>query len=257
MLTPMHRAVIAGYDNRVAELLKEHADDISTDPLGFTPLELAKLLGCTECQRLLGYHPPAHLRLQKKGEAAPQEISLDTFEQFFSITYRPFLTFTSYNELRTVIANCPYILRWRWLAKENYQAARLYGSQVNDGLLASVYVKWIDPVMEYGLFADEELTKGTFVGEYAGLVRRLYRRDPEINPYCMQYPTKWWSFNYYVIDGMQEGNILRFANHSDTPNMEPVCLVDRGLLRMVLVTSRLVKKGEQLTFNYGYELGTR
>lgn len=254
MLSPLHRAVIAGYDHQTAELLKGGVNLESKDPLGFTAIELAKLLGSRECQRLLGYEEPKFFKVKKKGKSAPENLSLEDLEQFFNLTYRPFVTFQSYNELKEVIANCPYILRCSWIAKENHRSQRMYGQRVAEGKIADVYVKWIDPYMEYGLFADEKMPAGTFVGEYAGLIRRLFRNHPEINSYCMQYPTKWWNFNYYVVDALNEGNLLRFANHSDDPNMEPVCLVDRGLLRMILVTRKPVEKDEQLMFNYGYDL---
>lgn len=251
MLTPLHRAVIAGYEKLVARLIAEKADISSKDDMGFTPLELAQLLDSKGCQKVLGCRAPESIKLQKKGENAPTEVPLADFEDYFEITYCAYPFVPSYEQLKALISNCPHILRYPWLAKESYAAAKLYKQQLAEGWTAPVYIKWIDPTLEYGLFADADFPQGTYIGEYTGVIRRLYRKNPDHNDYCMQYPTRWWSFNYYVIDALNEGNVLRFANHSDQPNMQPLCVVDRGLLRMVLVTCKPVAKGEQLTFDYG------
>lgn len=253
----LHRAVIAGNEKDVARLIAEKTDLDSKDDLNFTALEVAQFLGYKKCQQLLGYNQPEVIKLQRKGEREPINILLADFEKFFRFTYCTHLLFPSYEHLKTVISNCPYILRLPWLVRENYATANLYKQHLATGAVAPVFIKWIDPILEYGVFADADLSEGTYIGEYTGIVRRLYRKNPDHNAYCLHYPTRWWSFNYYVIDALQAGNIMRFANHSDRPNMQPLCGVDRGLLRMVFVTNKRVAKGEQLTFDYGADFWSR
>lgn len=253
MLTPLHDAVIAGNEKEVARLLTKGADVLSTDPFGFIPEDLAKLLGKLNCQKLFGHQPITSILLQRKGESELSTLPLASFESLFKISYREFPYFSSYEELGVVVNNCPYILRSAWIAKQNHEQGRFYKKQLNTGSSANLAVKWIDPVLEYGLFANEDLPAGAYVGEYTGLVRRLFRRQPDYNVYCFQYPTKLWSWNYYVVDALNEGNLLRFANHSDEPNMQPHWVVDRGLLHMLFTTKRKVMKGTQLTFDYGQD----
>lgn len=250
-LSPLHLAVIEDSALKVKDLLEHGANPQVPDSLGFTPLELAQLLGKNACQRVLGYAGPVDIKLQRKTQKKISRCSIGEIETIFGITYRSFLSFSSYEDLQKTIFNCPYILRYSWIAKENHAWKTLYQRQLGEGLLADVAVIWIDDVMGYGLFAEEDLAEGSFIGEYTGRVRRLYRRQADQNAYCLQYPTRWWSWKYMAVDALHEGNLTRFMNHSDTPNVEPLCVVDRGLLHQIFVAKHPIKKGAQLTFNYG------
>lgn len=64
----------------------------------------------------------------------------------------------------------------------------------------------------------------------------------------------------YVIDGNQDGNIARWINHSCDPNCEAVLVEDGKNPKndQVLVQSlRAIKKGEELTYDYGITLEER
>jgi SET domain-containing protein len=52
------------------------------------------------------------------------------------------------------------------------------------------------------------------------------------------------------LDGGVEWNPARYLNHSCDPNCEAIC--DQG--RIWLVARRDILPGEELTFNYGYDL---
>jgi uncharacterized protein len=221
------------------------------DRFGFTPLEIARYLGKDEVVELLRGKSDKVFKLQPHGGKHPVELSLDGFEKALNFRYRSFLTFPSYHFFMQVLKQCPYILRNRSIASENYEWMETYRQEVLEGKTARIYIKWINPEIGYGAFAAEEILKGQFVGEYTGIVRRLYRSHPDHNPYCFHYPTKWWSLKYFIVDSMREGNLTRFINHSDHPNLQPLCLVDRRLLHQVFVANRTIKQGEQLTFDYG------
>jgi len=252
-LNALHRAVIADEPSAVSLYVQRKEKLLTRDNLGLTPFQLAQLLGRYECLRLLGGVLPTHVLAQLKGKDQIELLSVAEVEQAFNITYRPFLTFPSYHALQDVVRSCPYILRSHYLAKENYAWGHLYEHPIQRGQLADVYIRWIDDVLGYGLFADKDLHPGVFVGEYTGIVRRLYRRHPDPNAYCLHYPTKFWSWKYYAIDALHEGNLTRFINHSDDPNLQPLCTVQRGLLHQIFVTKRAVKADTQLTFDYGVD----
>lgn len=250
-MTPLHRAVIEGDFVKLRN--KEFVENWRhvTDKLGFTALEIAKYLGKYQAAALLGYQLPVTFRLQPNGAKMPVELSLNGFEKSLGFHYRPFLTFSSYAFFGEVINQCPYILRSSTIASDNYEWEAKYHHEVVDGKTAPIVIKWIDPVLGYGAFATEDIKKGDFVVEYAGVVRQLSRKHPDQNPYCFHYPTKWWSLKYMTVDSMREGNVSRFINHCLHPNLKPLCLVGRGLLHLVFIAQHMIMKGEQLTFDYG------
>jgi len=189
--------------------------------------------------------------LLDKSDKKPAMISMRDLEIHFGIIYRSHLTFLNDAMYMKAIANCPYILRFDWLAVENYALAEEFKDQLSKGMIADVYIKWIDDIMGYGLFANADLPAGTFVGEYTGVLRQLSRQHRDHNDYCLHYPTRFWSWNYMAIDALHEGNVTRFINHSDDPNLDPKCLVVGRVLHLVFITKKFVPRDSQLTFNYG------
>lgn len=55
----------------------------------------------------------------------------------------------------------------------------------------------------------------------------------------------------FDIDGNVDWNPARFANHSCAPNCEVECI--EGHLWMI--AKKRISAGEELTYNYGYDLG--
>lgn len=248
-LNPMQKAIIAGNADEVFHL-KETEWRFELDKNGFTPLELSKLLGQKNCEKILLDTEPVQIRVQLEGQKHSSGMDLNEFENLFNITYRSFLTFSSYDLLQEVINNCPYLLKYGWLSDENEKDLS-YKGELFTGYFAPVYIKWIDSILEYGLFAATDLPQGTLVGEYTGCVRRLYRTHSDANVYCFHYPTRFCSFKYFAVDAMLQGNYSRFINHSSTPNLQPRWLLDRGLLHLVFIANRQIAKGTELTFDYG------
>lgn len=250
-MTPLHHAVIEGDMGKLkdSDFIAQWRD--IPDSLGFTPLEIAKLLGKYAAMVLLGGELPTAFRLHPNGIKKPIQFPLAGFEKSLGFHYRPFLTFPSYKQLEEVVNQCPYLLRSPILATDQHKGASLYDAEIWQGKTAPICIKWIDIKWGYGAFAECDIPEGTCIGEYTGVVRRLYRKHPDHNPYCFHYPTKFWSFKYWTVDALHEGNITRFINHSNSPNLTPGCVVDRKLLHIVFLANRLIKQGEQLTFNYG------
>lgn len=98
-----------------------------------------------------------------------------------------------------------------------------------------------------GGFAKADLPAGARVLEYLGEKidkEESARRCEANNVYIFSLNDK------QDIDGNVEWNPARFLNHSCSPNCEAQ-LEDN---RIWLVTLRQVKAGEELTFNYGFDL---
>lgn len=244
MLNELHRAIIENDPDRMAKLAKEPLALIETETYGFSALELIRYLDRP-------YPEEKSFKVMPEGAAKWTLMGKKEFEAFFHLHYLSSLKFSSYAFLKKVIRNCPYLLKNKFTGESNIELGHTYRSRVAAGYVADISIRWIDPVYGYGIFAETPLTKGTYIGEYTGLVRQLHRLKPDHNAYCFHYPTRLWSLTYLMVDALTEGNELRFANHSDDPSMEPACLVDRDLLHLVFFTKKEVQAGEQLTFDYG------
>lgn len=255
--TSLHLAVIQNDIQEVALLAKNETLRHSPNRWNFTPLELAQFFGSQECIERLDSDPFEGIKVVLKGDEKLHELSPEEFQQVFGVSYRKRLRFADYSFFKEVIRNCPWILRNSFLGKENRDLGMLYKEQLSAGFTEKLLIKWIGDSFGYGVFALEDIPEGAFVGEYTGVVRRLLRSHPDPNAYCFHYPTRFWSWKYFTIDASKEGNILRFANHSDQPNLQPMCLFDRGLLHLVFFAKNLIHKGSQLTFDYGRDYWVR
>ena len=189
--------------------------------------------------------------VRPKGSAPIVSYSQEAFEQFFGITYLTELAFSTESFKQKVQKNIPWLLRYTVLGYEQRRLGAYLRHKLASGIIPDVSIRWIDDVRGYGLFAEADFEADTFIGEYVGRVRQIKRFHPDINGYCMHYPSAFFSYNYFVIDAKEAGNVTRFMNHSSQPNLKPLCVLDRNLLHVVFYTTRKVSKGEELTFNYG------
>lgn len=249
---PLHRAVLEGHLDYLRSLSMEEESLLEQrNTLGFTALELAQLLDKRDCIEILKPGSATKtIKVQHEGESKPEEYSLKQVEKVFGVRYLFHLKFESYDELKAVIRNCPILLR-TWVGKENRELGEKYRKQIVDGFVEDMTIKWINEEKAYGIIANRDLPAGAYVGEYTGLVRPLSRAQPDHNAYSFHYPTRLWSLNYYIIDALWQGNELRFLNHSEMPNLQPICLVERGLLHMSFLTNEPIVTGSELTFDYG------
>lgn len=99
----------------------------------------------------------------------------------------------------------------------------------------------------HGCYARKDIKKGKKIMEYVGPL--ITKKESEkllkcLNEYIFTLNDK------YDIDGSVDYNIARFINHSCDPNCESDIIKDR----VWLYTTRDVKEGEELTYNYGYDL---
>ena len=103
------------------------------------------------------------------------------------------------------------------------------------------------PINRQGLFAAQDITKGTRIIAYIGekisraeSARRLQAGNAYIFP-----------LNYrYALDGETLANTARYINYSCDPN----CVVEKTHDTLWIVALRDIKEGEELSYNYGYDL---
>ncbi len=99
-----------------------------------------------------------------------------------------------------------------------------------------------------GLFATADFEPGDHVIEYVGErigKEESDRRCEAQNPYIFNVDEQW------DLDGNIPANPARFINHCCDPNCEAE-QDDDG--RIHIKARKALRKGEELTFNYGYDL---
>ncbi|KAK3551278.1 hypothetical protein QTP70_013951, partial [Hemibagrus guttatus] len=108
----------------------------------------------------------------------------------------------------------------------------------------------------WGLRAAKDLQPNTFVLEYCGEVLdhrefksrvKEYARSKNIHYYFMALK------NNEIIDATLKGNCSRFMNHSCEPNCETQKWTVNGQLRVGFFTTKAVKAGTELTFDYQFQ----
>lgn len=212
------------------------------DPLNiFSDQEIDRLLG----KELIS----KKILVQFSEKEEPFHIDQNDFRKLFGVNYLSFLKFSHPDFLRKTIKECPFMYRWEVFSQD--QNLDEICQKLKEGFVIPSVIRWISPEIGWGLFACQDIEEGELIGEYVGVVRRYFRMWPNKNPFCFHYPTKFWSFHYTVIDAKDEGNELRFLNHSDEPTLRPTFVIDRGILHLTFLAKRRIPKNQELTFDYG------
>ncbi len=93
-----------------------------------------------------------------------------------------------------------------------------------------------------GMFAGENIPRGTCIIEYTGRPLTLAEQDKDGKYF-------FWTSSKTMIDGNIPSNKARFINHSCAPN----CEVELKNKRIYIFTLRNIKAGEELNYDYDTE----
>ena len=154
-------------------------------------------------------------------------------------------------------ANSPYAQANR---VEFEELSRLYAEDLKKSKRAEVFLAFISDQVGWGVFAQKDLPAGTLVGEYTGIIREAQDCEPVrddkghfLSDYAWNYPDELPDGTEFEIDARDEGNELRFVNHSFEPNVG----VDHTLVDGIFVTFfkalTNIPAGTQLLIDYGEE----
>lgn len=204
----------------------------------FLPLSLALLL--------LGASPPANpdARYETRAQIA------GLFESL-GVRYLPAQEIKDPGVFPEPAEESKKFTAWRWMHRRR---AKKYGDKVRSRALAPVYVKWVNETVGYGLFARERLRAGTFLGEYTGVVvKTADLKDGSYSWACDEKgsPAEPGCTVAVSVDALHAGNEMRFVNHSDEPNVDPVWVAVDGAWHLVYVARWPVAKDRQLLVDYG------
>ena len=113
-----------------------------------------------------------------------------------------------------------------------------------------------------GVFAAQPIAKGERLIEYKGRRRTHEEVDAGDSGDIESGHTFLFTLNDdWVIDANFEGNDARWINHSCDPNCEAVIIEDgrngHRRERIYIETRRAIRKGEELTYDYGIRLDCR
>ncbi len=103
------------------------------------------------------------------------------------------------------------------------------------------------PIHGWGGFARANIRKGKRIIEYVG--KKLTKAEAEQaleNSNCYIFTVN----DEFDLDGSVDWNPARFLNHSCNPN----CESDIKRNRVWIYALKTIKKGEELTYNYGHDL---
>ena len=113
-----------------------------------------------------------------------------------------------------------------------------------------IVIRWIDPTMGWGVFANRDFKKMEYIAEYTGIVRRRsWFRPTRKNSYCFEY------IGPYNIDALEQGGVSRYINHSFQPNLNSAFATIENQNQkeghIILYTKEPIKKNTQLCYDYG------
>ena len=94
-----------------------------------------------------------------------------------------------------------------------------------------------------GLFAGEDIPKGTCLIEYKG---RVISKDEE---YSSRSKYLFEVHSRMTIDGQARSNTARYINHSCKPNADP----EIRNRRIFIMAIKNIKAGEEICYDYGQE----
>jgi hypothetical protein len=113
--------------------------------------------------------------------------------------------------------------------------------------MPELYCIATSPIQGRGAFALVPMARGERVAEYVG--QKISKQESLLrceanNPFIFSLDDQW------DLDGDVENNPARFLNHSCDPN----CEAENIEGRIWIVARRAIQTGDELTFNYGYDL---
>lgn len=140
--------------------------------------------------------------------------------------------------------------RYQKISQLSREYGKKYRHQIENQETVAATIKWIGNSVGFGLFTDNDLLNGTFIGEYLGLIRHNDGRDGT-NDYLFGYPILDDHQRNLVIDGRSKGNHCRFINHSKAPNLKAYTVFDDQIHHVIFIAAQDIPAGGQLSFDYG------
>jgi len=188
--------------------------------------------------------------IYRNSEQRVYKISTDAFAKRVGIKYIDHIVFGRSQYREILIKKTEKRLRSPELRKMNAWTLALYREGMEHPKEELLYVRWIDQLLGYGVFAAQNIPALCYIGEYVGVIRKRRVRKNRFNDYIFGHVIA-GKESSYVIDAKDQGNFSRFINHNDYPNLTSRWVVKDGLTHIILFSNKLILKDQQLTYDYG------
>ncbi|MBS0624077.1 MAG: SET domain-containing protein-lysine N-methyltransferase [Verrucomicrobia bacterium] len=184
-------------------------------------------------------------------KAETKLFTLAELEQFFNFRYISRLEFDHYEVEQWLRKKCQQAHKKHSIDLLPCWLGQLHSKQLEQCFLEDVALRWVCPEIGYGIFTNKPIKKWDFIGEYVGLVRRRNILMRNVNDYCFMYPRAWLSWKPFTIDSQAQGNLTRFINHSDQPNLESLSVYWDGVFHVIFRAIEDIAVGTELRYDYG------
>ncbi len=215
---------------------------------GHTPEDLAKLLGRKGYE--ISSNNPCTMKVYRTKQKSFDTFSKQQIQEHFKFKYTDYLIYKNPRLLKWTTRKCHKVLQEISIKWKNHWTVSMYERDYLSKRIPEVYVKWVDPLIGYGLFAGSDIAQYSYIGEYTGIIKRRQTRKDLENDYIFGYITGPYE-TPFVIDARNQGNFTRFINHSDDPNLFSTWMISEGICHVILFAARFIPKDTQLTYDYG------
>eukprot|EP01127_Copromyxa_protea_P013049 TRINITY_DN3464_c0_g1_i2.p1 TRINITY_DN3464_c0_g1~~TRINITY_DN3464_c0_g1_i2.p1 ORF type:complete len:285 (+),score=77.95 TRINITY_DN3464_c0_g1_i2:473-1327(+) len=100
----------------------------------------------------------------------------------------------------------------------------------------------------YGVYAARDFEEDEFIVRYVG--KFVIDEAEENRVYCMES-----GMEGIVLSALSYRNLGAMINHSSSPNAEARCVFDVGVEQAIIISTRAIKKGEQILIDYSKTYG--
>jgi len=184
--------------------------------------------------------------IEKKGKI----LTLLEFENLVQFSWNQTLDFENEKIIQDLTDRGKKLYKKGELTLEQLWFGKYFKKEILEKDLPDVTIRWIDPLVGWGVFANRNFKKMEFIAEYYGKVRKRNRSDTK-NAYCFEYIVAPGFKTPYTIDALDQGGLSRYLNHSTSPNLNSALATIDDISHVIFFTKEPIAKGTQLCYDYG------
>src|SRR5690349_23201748 len=129
------------------------------------------------------------IKLLLRGSSSEVSTPLSHFKETMGVTYQESIRFKSPEVRLRIEKRCRRAHEKGKLGQRQLWLGAYYAREIAACRTPDVTIAWIDEVMGYGVWTNQDIPAFTYIGEYTGVLRRPYFFKDRSNYYC---------FNYYI-----------------------------------------------------------
>lgn len=177
-------------------------------------------------------------------------LTLEEFEKLTGAKWLSKLNFDPPDLLSSIQKNALKLHKKGEMSLEQVWLGRYFQKEILAQAMPDVAIRWIGPLLGWGVFAARNFKKMEFIAEYVGKVRKRQKGDSK-NAYCFEYAIVQGFGTPYNIDAMEQGGLARYINHSAKPNLNSCLATFDNVSHVILYAKEPIAKGAQLCYDYG------